>query len=58
MELEYTMKRPLTKSEKQLLKYLAKDYILLPTNQEKKPLVSNWNSYNQHYYKEKRNTCY
>ena len=44
----------LTNSESKLLRCLAKDYILLPTNQKKKPLVKDWNTYNQAYYKEKR----
>lgn len=44
----------LTNQEKQLLKYLAKDYILLPTNQAKKPLVKNWNTYDKNYYREKQ----
>lgn len=43
----------LTNQEQQLLKHLTKNYILLPTNQEKKPLVSNWNNY-RNYYKELR----
>lgn len=40
--------------EKQFLKYFDRDYIRLPVNQNKKPLVASWNSYNQNYYKEKR----
>jgi len=40
-------------TEKNLMKILAKDYILLPTK-NKEPLVKNWNKYDLDYYKEKR----
>lgn len=48
------MKTLLTRTEEQLLQYLTKNYILLPTNQNKQPLVKDWNTYNQNYYQEKR----
>jgi len=49
-----TSKSLLTKSERALLRYLEKDYILLPVDENKRPLVKNWNTYQANYYREKR----